>query len=557
MYRSSQGPTGERFVSLTRSQAERDDLLARGLWSRVSLGAHLRRLARDRPDHIALADERRRLSYSEYWQEVARLANKLSSRGVRPGDRVGLMMGNCVEFCIARLAASEAGAISVILNRGWSTDVLDTALVATGCTGVLMAGVPEGVAASIATAVDRTSVDWAADVALHPPKDLAAWYSGADGFGTETLESTRRAPWDVDDVLFTSGTTGLPKPVMSSQCRWMSMCEHQRRSGGLGPEDVGLVVSPVGGSIGYLKSTVLALLVGGTTVLSEATGRTVLGEAAACHATWIATVPTVTARIVAALADDEAAGLDLSALRVVFNGGAPLAPAVASGLRDRLGCFVMTSIGSTEAGAPAGTRLGDTGEQQTQTVGSAYPGGRLGILGADGAVHASGRGELVSKSPSFFDGYLDDPAATARCFHDGWIRHHDEVRLGDDGYVRFVGRVDDAINRGGMKFSPAVVEAALLRHPAVDAAAVFPVDDPGFGQRVAAALVLRPQETLEGPDLASWLSAQVGRHERPDVVYVVDRLPETSNRKVDRRSLASLSASWTVRLDRRPGRMIE
>lgn len=277
-----------------------------------------------------------------------------------------------------------------------------------------------------------------------------------------------------------------------------------------------------------------------------------LGHAAACGATWMATVPTVTARIVAALAEDEASSVDLSALRLVFSGGAPLANRLALELRERLGCFVMTSFGSTEAGAPAGTRLGDTAEQQTQTVGSAYPGGRLGVLGADGTVRASGRGELVSKSPSSFDGYLDDPAATAGCFHNGWIRHHDEVELGDDGYARFVGRADDAINRGGMKFSPAVVEAALARHPSVAEAAVFPLDDPVLGQRVAAALVLRPRATLEQSDLAAWLRTQAGRHERPDVVYVVDSLPETANGKVDRRSLASRPSSWALRLDRPP-----
>lgn len=535
-----------QYTSLTRSAEERAELVRRGLWSPVSLGDHLRRLARDVPDRQALADGRTELTYSEYWEEVAQLATSFIRHGIGPGDRIGIMAGNCVEFCLARLAASEAGAISVILHSEWAQHTLDAALEATRCRGLVVAGVPAATRTAVHSACSRGLVDWvAADEPWPDAINLHEWRGRLRlPPNSDAFPSTRRDPTEIDDVLFTSGTTGHPRPVMSSQCRWTTMCDHQRRSGGLGPDDVGLVVSPVGGSIGYLKSTVLALLVGGTTVLSRSMhGEQVLAEAAQWRATWLATVPTVSARIVEHLAAcDEHAGLvpDLPSLRVIFNGGAPLAPRIADALRTRFGCFLLTSIGSTEAGAPAGSRLGDTADNQVMTVGSAYPGGRVAVLDAEGKVHATGVGELISSSPSAFDGYLGDPAATSGRYYGQWLRHGDEVELRDDGYIRFAGRLDDTINRGGSKISPAVVEAVLARHPAIHQVAVFAIDDDHLGQRVGAAFVLRPGVDLDEDQLVEWLIEHAGRYERPDVVYVLDRLPETPNRKQDRAALEAL-----------------
>lgn len=499
------------------------------------------------PDQVALVDARERLTFREYWQEVVGLAERFSDLGLKPGDRLGIALSNRVDFPITRLAASEVGAVSVLLNASWEPHELLTALDQAGCRAVVATerngdySVERALQRSVEAdgATEWFSVLGASDESL----DFSRLRQRSDQLDSSQFLRTRATAFDIDDVLFTSGTTGTPKGVMSCQARWIAMCEAQRHAAQLGPNDVGAVISPVGGAIGYLKSVVLGLASGGTIALVEdAEASNVLNAIQREKVTWLASLPALTARLVQLLRSMRSEGSepDLSSLGLVFNGGAPMPSPLARELHELMNVFVMTAIGSTEAGAPAGTGIGDSVEQQCDTVGKAYPGSEVGVL-SSGKIEQRGHGELVSRGPMLFDGYLDDPRSTSSLYIDGWIRHHDFVTIRSGGYVVFGGRVDDVINRGGTKISPLEVERECSEHPAISSCAAFGVDDEELGATLGVAAVLAVGEELGLDELNKFLQERaVPRSRRPQNLLVVAVLPLGPSGKVDRRKLSSL-----------------
>lgn len=536
-----------RPISLTRTPPAVAALRGDGWWSDHTLGDRLRFLAATSPDKLALVDARERFTFAEYLQEVIGLAESLSERGLKPGDRLGIALSNRVEFPITRLAAAEVGAVSILLNSSWQPGELVAAADQAGCDAVVAldrhgdARVEQALEGSVAAG---GPMKWFSVLGAFDEKlEFTRLRKRSVDLDSGRFSRTRATAFEVDDVLFTSGTTGTPKGVMSCQARWIAMCEAQRGAGDLGPEDVGAVISPVGGAIGYLKSVVLGLATGGTIVLVEdAEASNVLATIERERVTWLASLPALTARLLRLVRSQRSEGneSDLSSLRLVFNGGAPMPAALARELHELMNVFVMTAIGSTESGAPAGTGIGDTLDQQCDTVGKAHPGSEMALL-VSGQVEASGDGELLSRGSMLFDGYLDDPVSTLALFSGDWIRHHDRATIGPDGYIVFGGRLDDVINRGGTKVSPLQVERACSEHPAISACAAFGVDDEDLGSRVGLAAVLGAGEQLDLDELREFLSVRaVPRSQRPEYLRLVAALPLGPTGKVDRRKLSNL-----------------
>lgn len=543
-----------RPTSFTRDPGDVQRLRASGEWADDTLGDRLRHLAVTRPGHLALADSREQLTFLEYWQEVAGLAESLLEMGIKPGDRLGIVLPNRVDFPITRLAAAEVGAVSVLLNSSWSPQQVVSALQQSGCVGVVAADRrgDGALGAALGDLVGRNDVlRWfAMNDASDEATDFARMRKRSAVFPDgPRFEGAVSSPFVVDDVIFTSGTTGAPKGVMSCQARWIAGSERQRRAGGLDTDDIGAVIGPVGGATGYLKSVVLGLATGGTIVLIEDPDPPkVLNTIERMGVTWLASLPALTARLVRFIesARQDSDGLDISSLRLVFNGGAPMPETLANDLHRLLDVFVMTAIGSTEAGSPAGTRLEDSREVQSTTVGRAFDGAQMAVL-ADGKVHSTGVGELLSRGAMAFDGYLDEPAATAELFVDGWIRHKDRVEIGSDGNIEFLGRMDDVINRGGTKVSPLEVERHCLGHPSVETCAAFAVDDADLGSRVGLAVVLRNGTNLDVQALRSFLIGRsVPRSEQPESLSFFDVLPMGPSGKVDRKRI---SHEWSLAVE--------
>ena len=149
---------------------------------------------------------------------------------------------------------------------------------------------------------------------------------------------------------------------------------------------------------------------------------------------------------------------------------------------------------------------------------------------------------MVARGPGVIDGYLDDPAATAAAFIDGWFRTGDLGRFDDDGYLTMAGRVKDVINRGGEKIGTLEVEAALLRHPALAEACVFPIPHPTLGEEVAAAVVLAPKLRVTERELRSHASAMLTGFKVPRRIAFLPAMPKNTTSKTDREEVARICA---------------
>lgn len=521
--------------SLTRTAEDVDGWYRTGVWRQQTLGSLLRYHAMTRPATLALVDERRALTFHEYDAESRQIAGVLHDLGVHRDDRVAVWLEGRVEFPLVRVALAHLGAVAVLLNHGLAEADLVAALDTADCSAIVTSQTLRGQAT-------RPALERAHDACA--ALDTIVLIDGEDDglprlLARRTHErfepSDAHLPHEVDDILFTSGTTGKPKGVLSCQARWITACRGQRSAGGFGPGDVGLVLAPLGGAIGYLKSVVLPLVSGTTTVLTTATDSSALIELALrTSVSYVATVPAQLIRLTDALG----APGELP-LRIVFYGGAALAPENGALLRELTGCFLLTSIGSSEAGTPGGTQLGDPPNVQIETVGTAYPGSRIAIRDGDGvAVGPNEVGELYSRGATLFDGYLDDREATAGRFVDGWIRHGDLASIDDGGYVRFAGRADDVINRGGTKIAPWELECILIEHPAVADVAVAGIPDRFLGQSVCAFVSIRNGAELSLEELRAFLEVRgVARYKQPERLQELSALSFTAAGKVDRASL--------------------
>lgn len=350
------------------------------------------------------------------------------------------------------------------------------------------------------------------------------------------VELVPRTPEDLAALLYTGGTTGRAKGVMLTHAGLLA-------AGASGAE-----VSHVDGATRTLLPLPLSHAYG---LLVTVIGLHTVEPAESVLMRWFdpaafvrlveelrphraAVVPSMIALLMAQPLEEH----DLSSLRLLSSGGAPLSVELAEAFEQRLpGVIVTEGYGMTETSAlltaqsPAARRLG--------TVGRAVPGIEIRVVdletGAD--VPAGTAGEVLARGVCIMAGYWGDADATARTVVDGWLHTGDVGVLDDEGYLRVVDRVKDLVIRGGFNVYPRDVEDALLEHPDVVLAGVVGRPDPVLGEEVVAFVSLRAGAALTGEELAAWARERIAAHKRPREVHVVDAVPLTSVGKLDRKAL--------------------
>jgi acyl-CoA synthetase (AMP-forming)/AMP-acid ligase II/acyl carrier protein len=224
-------------------------------------------------------------------------------------------------------------------------------------------------------------------------------------------------------------------------------------------------------------------------------------------------------------------------LRLLRTGAAPLAPALQNALEANLGIPVMQGYGMTETGAIARNPLPPAPRPAGSVGKPLFPG--VAILGADDAIGPWQEiGEVVVRGPGVMTGYENNAEANRLAFHDGWFRTGDLGRFDADGYLFLTGRIRELINRGGLKVSPAEVDAAMLQHAAVLEAATFAVPHPSLGEDVAVAVVLRRPGCVSASELRLHALQHLAPFKVPSTVVIVGALPKNASGKIDRGALA-------------------
>ncbi len=502
-------------------------------------------------DRLAVVDGDVALTYAELLDEARTFGAGLVAAGVAPGERVSMWAPNSARWIVAVLGLWQAGAVLVPINTRFkgaeAADILRRSgarvlLTVTDFLGTDYVALLRGTGADLpelATVV----------VADGPVPEVAEGWDAFTGRATDEdrTEVERRAaavgPDDPSDILFTSGTTGVPKGVVQTHGRTLRVATDWVAMTGLTAGDRYLMVNPYFHMFG-LKAGILASVAAGATMYPEPVFDIdrALARVQSDRITVLPGAPTIYQSI---LDHPDRDRYDLSSLRVAVTGAADIPMELIRRVVDELPFpTIIAGYGLTEGGTATGTAPGDDVETIATTVGRPRPGFELRIVDGEGRDVPDGEpGEILLRGGSIMSHYLDDPDATAQALSaEGWLKTGDLGVLGADGCLRIVGRAKDMFIVGGFNAYPAEIENALLRHPDISQAAVIGIPDERLGEVGMAFVVLRPGATATEADIVAWSREQMANYKVPRAVEVVDELPINATGKVVKETLREQAA---------------
>jgi len=492
--------------------------------------------AHQRGDKRALVDAitGRALTYRELAMDVRRVGAGLAAHGVRAGDVVALCAPNSIEFVVAWYAASTVGATLTTLNPAFRgeeiTQLLRQARARWLVTSAELFEEKMHLCA-VAAGVHQTFVLGAAD---RPPTGAIPFDSLRSEIDPD-VPAVRVGPTDVAFLPWSSGTSGLPKSVVLTHRNLVASLCQTRPVHRVGEDDIVIAALPLFHAFGFQVTLNLALLQGATVVILPRFELDAFLTAVQDHAvTRAEVVPPI---VLALATSGRVDGFDLSSLRVVMAGAAPLDADLARACAARIGCRIKQGYGMTELGGSSHTAP-DHGPDKPESIGPALPGVECRVIdNATGAEVGPGEpGELLIRCAAVMDGYLGNPAATAAMIDaDGWLHTGDVVTSDRDGWFRVTGRIKELIKYKGYQVAPAELEGVLLTHPAVGDAAVVLSPDEMAGEVPKAFIVLRGSASAD--ELVSWLADRVAPYKRVRRVEFVGQIPKSASGKILRRIL--------------------
>lgn len=536
----------------------------------VSIPALLAERAVRDGDREAVVDGETRLTYADLAARARAFGRGLLALGVRPGDRIPLWASNSVQWVIAAYGIWLAGAsvvpISTRLKGLEAGELLErlnarTAVVEPWFHGIdYLALVDKHYGRGTGRPFDALPdlqhvVLLAPSAADDDPRDRRdGWLSVAElaeaGSAVSTVALDARVaavgPGDVAEILFTSGTTGVPKGVVLEHGQLLRSYWDWTGIAGIGPGDRYPGMAPFSHGFG-INGSVLGCVIRAAANLPvavfDATG--VLHMIESERATVLAGVPALFSQM---LASDELPKVDTSSLRVALVGAAAVPTELIRRMRDELGITrVINAYGLIEGCVVSMTRNDDPDEVVAQTSGRPLPGVEVRLAGPSGTdVPAGSPGEVLVRGFGVMREYLDAPALTADTIDDkSWLHTGDIGVLDDNGNLRIVDRLKDMVIVGGFNVYPAEVEALLSRHPEAGHVAVVGTPDERLGEVPVAYVVPTAQAQRAGlvERLTTWAKENMASYKRPRVITVVDALPLNPSGKVDKVTLRKRTTS--------------
>lgn len=495
------------------------------------------------------------LSYSDLNVMSDALATWLLARGVAKGDRVGIIMQNVPHAAITILAAWKVGAIPVPGNPMYRTaelaklfkDFSPAAIVGHDdhLPDIAMALADADMAQVAMLSVSARDFQSRDDSRLLPPVPISRLPNVPD-FAAILAEHKGKTPppialngSDLALILYTSGTTGVPKGAMirhssvtfnsGASALWMRV--------GSGSRILGL--APIFHITGFILHLTMAWSVGASVALHyRVHPEAVLDIIRDYRPTYA--MAAITA-FNALMQVPGATASDFASLETVFSGGAPIAPALRDEIKARLGITIYPAYGMTETSSP--THLAPlevdvpvSAETGALSVGLPMPSTEGMILGPDGYPLPPGeQGEVCMRGPQVMAGYWNKPEETGKSLVDGWMRSGDIGFQDENGWFYVVDRSKDMISASGFKVWPREVEDALYAHPAVREAAVIGVPDPYRGESVRAYISLKGD--ADEATLVAHCRAHLAAYKVPRSIIFLDELPKTESGKIQRAAL--------------------
>ncbi|SDM07594.1 long-chain acyl-CoA synthetase [Corynebacterium mycetoides] len=509
----------------------------------------------------------RRLTYAELDTHVRRAAAGLATLGVKPGDRVAIMLPNCPQHVVAFYAVQLLGAVAVEHNPLYTAaelraqfedhgarvaivwdKVADTAVrlrETTQLESIVSVDMTKAMplATRLALRIPLKRVREARAQLTGPNRGAIAW-EALTGTALASKAPALSAPDTITPdspalVLYTSGTTGRPKGAVLSHAnlhanalQGVAWVESLQKS-----DQRMLATLPFFHAYGLTFSLTLSFLIGSEVILLPAPQMDlIMRSIKKLRPTFMPGVPTLFERIVRQAREDD---VDLSCLSIGFSGASSLPVAVIDEWEELTGGRLVEGYGLTET-SPIIVGNPESADRRPGYIGIPFPDTDIRIADTenlDREMPYGEAGEILVRGPQVFDGYLNNPEATANAFHDGWFRTGDMGVMEPDGFIKLVSRIKELIITGGFNVYPSEVEEVLRRHEDVEDVAVVGRPRTDGSEDVVACVTLREGAELEPENLRAYARENLTGYKVPRTFYHFDELPRDQMGKVRRREV--------------------
>ncbi len=482
---------------------------------------------------------RREISWSVFNETANRFANLLLSRGIKKGDKVAILLMNCLEWLPIYFGILKTGALAVPLNFRYAPDDIKYCLDLAEADGLVFGPEFIGRVEGIAEEISKNRLLFY--VGENCPS-FAEHYDSLAANCPSTSPNIKLTDADDAAIYFSSGTTGFPKAILHNHESLMHSCKTEQNHHGQTKEDVFLCIPPLyhtGAKMHWFGS----FLVGGKAVLLKGVKPKYILETASkekCSIVWLL-VPWAQ-DILDAIDRGELnlADYQLSQWRLMHIGAQPVSPSLIARWREKFPNHKYdTNYGLSESIGPGCVHLGMENIHKVGAIGKAGYGWQTKIVDENGnTVPRGGVGELAVYGPGVMTCYYRDEKATAETIHDGWLFTGDMAQEDEDGFIFLVDRKKDVIISGGENLYPVQIEDFLRSHPAIKDVAVIGLPDKRLGEIAAAVISVKEGMTCTEEDIKDFCG-KLPRYKRPHK-YIFAEVPRNATGKIEKPKLRKI-----------------
>jgi fatty-acyl-CoA synthase len=502
----------------------------------MNIGDCIRKWSELSPQRVAVIDSGRELTYLELNKRCNQVANFLLQKGIGKGDRVGVLLYNCLEYVEIYLALTKIGAILVPLS--WRMAPPEAEYILNDCeasylffdeaflnTAVHIRDNVEKITHYISLA--REGIPWSEN--FERVEECSS--NEPTGFIKSDLE-------DPHLILYTSGTTGFPKGAVLSNRKTFFNALNANIFYRLTPEDIFLVSRPLFHSGGLLVDSTPALYKGATVIYKRRFSPE--GYLETIEKYQVTIMETSATFLNFVLNECDLNTYNLNSLKSYYTGGERVSTALLKEFHER-GIPLSQIFGMTETSIVTWLSTDDA-VRKVGSVGKPVLHGEVKIVNSEMERVSPGEiGEVVVKGPILMSGYWNKPEATSEVMRNGWFHTGDLATVDEEGYIYIVDRKKDMFISGGENVYPAEVEALLLENPKVLDVAVYGVPDEKWGEVGKASIVMKDGERMSDSEVRKFLARKIGKFKVPKYIEFADELPRTATGKILKHILAQRS----------------
>ncbi len=501
------------------------------------MGQWIEKWSAVQPEKKALIFGGTSFTYRELGDRIHRLSNSLIAMDVRKGDRIGILLFNCNQYLEAYFAAGRIGAVAVPLNYRLAPPEVEYLLCNAGAETLIFDGefveTVKGLRQKIPVKKERY---------VGVGARLPAWALNYEHIIRESPSEPPRVPWGVTGeaahlIMYTSGTTGLPKGAVLSHRKTFYNCLNADIFFELKPTDVMLIVVPLFHSAGLLITASPMYYQGGTVVLHKRfDARKILEDIQRYRVNKFLAITTMYNFI---LQRENLERYDLSSLETCYVGGERVPSSLVQRYREH-GILLRQIFGQTETSILLWTTA-ENAMNKPETVGKPVFHGEIRLVDAEGRDVGMGEvGEIIARGPILMSGYWNGPELTRQTIRNGWLHTGDLAKMDEEGCFYIVDREKDMYISGGENVYPAEIEKIYAAHEKVFEVAAVAVPDEKWGQVGKVFIVLKEGSSMTEEEALRYCEGKVARFKIPKYCQFMKALPKTESGKIKKSSLREI-----------------